>query len=28
MLDRPFLFMIVDTATDLPIFIGTVNTVE
>ena len=27
-LDRPFLFMIVDTATDLPIFIGTVNTVE
>ena len=27
-LDRPFLYMIVDTETDLPIFIGTVNSVE
>ena len=27
-LDRPFLYMIVDTATDLPIFIGTVNSVD
>ena len=27
-LDRPFLYMIVDTANNLPIFIGTVNSVE
>ena len=27
-LDRPFLYMIVDTETDLPIFIGTVNSVD
>ena len=27
-LDRPFLYMIVDTATNLPIFIGTVNSVN
>ena len=27
-LDRPYLFMIVDTQTSLPVFIGAVNTVE
>lgn len=27
-LDRPFVFMIVDSATDTPLFIGTVNTVN